>query len=657
MKLSVIIVNYNVEHFLEQCLLSLRKATRNVSAEIIVVDNNSVDGSVNMVRDKFPEVSIIANKDNPGFSKANNQGIQLAKGEYILLLNPDTVVEETTLEKCVAFMDRTPDAGGLGVKMLDGKGNFLPESKRGLPTPVVAFYKIFGLSRLFPRSKRFNRYHLGYLDDNKTHEIEVLSGAYMFLRKAALDKTGLLDEDFFMYGEDIDLSYRLIKAGYKNYYFPETRIIHYKGESTKKGSVNYVFVFYNAMIIFAKKHFSQKNAQTFSLLINIAIYLRAFVAIMNRVVRKTIHPVLDSLLIFAGLYLIRDYWEHTIKFSQGVIYPSYYTTTVIPAYIAVWLGSVFLNGGYDKPYSLFRAARGIAAGTGVILIIYALLPESYRFSRALILLGSGWSLVGVTGVRLFLHASGVKELRLATKKEKKFLIIGSKEESKRVYDLLKETTVKPEFVGFVNPDPQGKSDPFYTGNLSQVEEMFRIYGINELIFCGKDLTSNQIIDLMSKEWSRNTDFKIAPPESLFVIGSNSIHTNGELYGVNINAINRGNNRRSKRLFDLAVTTSFIATLPIGLLFVKNRQGFIKNCMNVLTGNRSWVGYYSNGSNENPKLPGLKPGVLSPADLLANAPSNTDTIEKLNVIYARDYKVTKDLFILVKNLRETGRGGF
>ena len=197
MKLSVIIVNYNVEYFLEQCLNSVRAASQNLRIETFVVDNNSIDDSVAMVQEKFPEIQLIANKENTGFSKANNQAMRIAKGEYVLLLNPDTVVEEDTFSKCIEFMDAHPDAGGLGVEMLDGKGKFLPESKRGLPTPSVAFYKVFGLSSLFPRSKKIGKYHLGYLPQNETNEIEILSGAYMLMRKTVLDKIGLLDEDFF----------------------------------------------------------------------------------------------------------------------------------------------------------------------------------------------------------------------------------------------------------------------------------------------------------------------------------------------------------------------------------------------------------------------------------------------------------------------------
>jgi GT2 family glycosyltransferase len=217
----------------DQCLDSVKKALKGLPIETIVIDNASIDGSVDLLREKYSEFKLIFNENNLGFSKANNQGIRIAQGEYVLLLNPDTVVEESTFEKVIQFMDKNPNAGGLGVRMIDGRGQFLPESKRGLPTPMVAFYKIFGLSKIFPRSKRFGQYHVGHLSEFETNKIDILSGAFMLMRKTALDKVGLLDEDFFMYGEDIDLSYRIQKGGFDNYYVPETSIIHYKGESTK----------------------------------------------------------------------------------------------------------------------------------------------------------------------------------------------------------------------------------------------------------------------------------------------------------------------------------------------------------------------------------------------------------------------------------------
>lgn len=253
-KVSVILVNYNVKYFLEQCLYSVRASVAGMEAEIFVVDNHSTDDSLEYLQAKFPEVVFISNDDNPGFAKANNQAIRVSRGEYVLLLNPDTVIGEECIRTLCYFMDEHPEAGGVGVKMLDGHGVFLPESKRAFPSPWVSFCKIFGLSKLFPRSRQFARYSLPYLQADKEHKVEVLAGAFMLLRHEALDKVGLLDESFFMYGEDIDLSYRLVLGGYKNYYIPE-RILHYKGESTKQGDMKYIRAFYGAMLIFFKKYY------------------------------------------------------------------------------------------------------------------------------------------------------------------------------------------------------------------------------------------------------------------------------------------------------------------------------------------------------------------------------------------------------------------
>lgn len=279
-KISVIIVNYNVKYFLEQCLYSVQAAVAGLDAEVFVVDNNSTDGSVDYLRPRFPEVTFIENKDNPGFAKANNQAIRQCNGEYVLLLNPDTVIGEESLRTLCFFMDEHPNAGGIGVKMLDGHGVFLPESKRSFPSPWISFCKIFGLSKLFPKSRVFSRYSLAYLDKEKQHKVDVLAGAFMLLRHEALDKTGLLDEDFFMYGEDIDLSYRMVLGGYKNYYIPE-RILHYKGESTKHGDMKYVKAFYGAMLIFFKKYYPH-SGWLMGFFIKLAIGLRASMAALSR---------------------------------------------------------------------------------------------------------------------------------------------------------------------------------------------------------------------------------------------------------------------------------------------------------------------------------------------------------------------------------------
>ncbi|UEG50825.1 glycosyltransferase family 2 protein [Ferruginibacter lapsinanis] len=286
MQLSIIIVNYNVKLLLAQCLDAVLKACANINAEIFVVDNNSTDGSKDFFTGKFPSVQFIWNNSNVGFAKANNIALKRATGEYILFLNPDTIIPEDSLHKCIAFSKTKPTLGGLGVHMVDGNGNFLKESKRAFPSPLTSFFKLMGLANLFPHSKIFAKYHLGYLDEHSNHEVDVLCGAFMFHPKKVLDKVGSFDEQFFMYGEDVDLSYRIQKAGYKNYYFAETSIIHFKGESTKRGDLNYVKHFYGAMSIFVKKHYGGGKYRLFSIFIHVAIWLRAVPTAINSFFKK-----------------------------------------------------------------------------------------------------------------------------------------------------------------------------------------------------------------------------------------------------------------------------------------------------------------------------------------------------------------------------------
>ena len=292
MQLSVIIVNYNVKHYLEQCLHSVRRASQGLKVEVFVVDNLSTDGSVAYLRERFPEVSFIENPENVGFARANNQAIRLSTGEYVLLLNPDTIVTEHTFADMLRFMDCHPEAGGAGVYMLRTDGTFALESRRGLPTPFVAFCKMSGLSSLFPRSRVFGRYYMRYLDEQQVCEIEIISGACMLLRRAALDRVGLLDEDFFMYGEDIDLSYRILKGGYKNYFIP-TRMLHYKGESTVKSSYRYVYTFYQAMRLFFRKHYSHYSFVV-SIPITMAIWGRSFLAYIGNQLRHRTQAAVEA---------------------------------------------------------------------------------------------------------------------------------------------------------------------------------------------------------------------------------------------------------------------------------------------------------------------------------------------------------------------------
>ncbi|GAB4314186.1 MAG: glycosyltransferase [Bacteroidales bacterium] len=652
MKLSVIIVSYNVCHFLEQCLLSVQTAMKGVDGEVWVVDNHSADGSVAMVRKRFPEVKVIANKENRGFSYANNQAIEKSAGEYVLLLNPDTVVEEDTFQKVVSYMDNHPEAGALGVKMFDGNGKFLPESKRGLPTPMVAFYKIFGLSALFPKSKTFGRYHLGFLNPDEIHEVDVLSGAFMLLRRSALEKTGLLDETFFMYGEDIDLSYRIQKAGYKNIYFPHTRIIHYKGESTKKSSINYVLVFYRAMVIFARKHFSAKNARLFSVLINLAIWFRAFLAILNRWGQKALLPLLDLIILGGGLILIKNYWE-TQVLPGGKGFPEEIITIALPFYLFIWLLSVYIRGGYDIPVRIGRALEGVGLGTVVILIIYALLPEHIRFSRAVILFGALWGVVTVMSVRWGLHFSGLKRFRLGTSKNRRCLIAARPDEAHRVAQLIRHPGSMPGFIGFAVPVDEEENDGVI-GTIDQIPDLVKLYDIDEVIFCSRDISPQKIIDIMSGMTSPQPEFRIAPPETTTIIGSQSIKNLDDAFIFELDPVWTLPNRRSKRVLDLLVCLTILPLSPILLFLVNSPAGVIRNWWQVVLGKKTWVGYNPSGPGDPDPLPKTRIPVLTPADMVARHNPSAETARRLNLIYARNYSTGTDLHIIFRCFRLLGR---
>ncbi|MFP4557761.1 MAG: glycosyltransferase [Bacteroidales bacterium] len=646
MTLSVVIVNYNVKYFLEQCLISVFRALRGIDAEVFVVDNASADGSCQMVRKRFPQVVLIENKQNYGFSYANNQAMRVAKGEFVLLLNPDTVVEEDTFSKCIAFMQKHPDAGSLSVKMIDGKGNFLPESKRALPSPMVSFYKIFGLSQLFPRSKTFARYHLGHLNKDEINEIEILPGAFMFMRKTALDKVGLLDEEFFMYGEDIDLSYRILKGGYKNYYFPETTIIHYKGESTKKGSINYVLVFYRAMMIFARKHFSRKNASLYVFLIYLAIYFRAGLSLLRRFASRFFQPAVDALLMGLGFAIIIPAWEN-FRFHRGNVYPDQWVVILSVSYVLVWLVSNWLSGAYDKPQRLFAASKGVAVGTLVVLAMYALLPNDVRFSRAIILLNAAWSIVLVQLAHILIGYFKGNVFRVFQRR-KRIAIVGTPSEVNRVLKILDVAGADTVFVGQISPSETiTHNDQIAT--IKQLPDVVRVNKINELIFCSGEISSQEIIKNMLKLLPDNIDYKIAPPDSLSIIGSNSIDTSGDLYTIDFSAISKPHNRRNKRLFDIGLSLFVLLFSPLLVLFVKRFGFLISKAMGVFFGRYTWVGYAKEKNVDISGLPFLREGVFSPTRTDNKAKVDSSVLERLNILYAKNYSVATDFSIIWSNL--------
>lgn len=648
MILSIVIVNYNVKYFLEQCLESVFRSdltlgkvscgafpnadSDRIALEVFVVDNASVDGSVEMVREKFPQVHVIANTENSGFAAANNQALRIATGDLLLLLNPDTVVERDTLRKCVEFYASHPDCGGLGVKMVNGEGIFLKESKRGFPSPAASFYKLSGLIRLFPRSRRFAAYYMGHLPDDQTNPIDILPGAYLMISREAYAKIGGLDELYFMYGEDIDFSWRIKLAGYQNYYLPEARIIHYKGESTRHGSMNYVYTFYNAMAIFVRRYFSGTNAWLFNLLLHLAIWARASLAWIKRIGQALLLPVADFAAAYAGFLGIKHIWS-TCWVSNINYYPAQYTCLIIPLYILLLMFVSWLYGGYQKPVKLGRIVKGMAIGAALLLVFYSLLDESLRYSRALLLLGCAWTLVSTLALRGVLSLLRVQGYDLRPQRRRTCVIIGSADETlrvKRLYETLDGICV--ETLADSAPDAR------------KVNDAIHCYKADEVVFCNRDISIRQIIDLMMQLGHMpgkrtQVEYKIAPDESNFIIGSNSIHSSEDLYTEDLHSIASPLAQRNKRIFDICSAALLLLLSPLLVWFQHSKGGFFRDCWRVLCGRLSWVG--------------ISQSVFGPEHILSrrDASITPELQQRLHTRYLRNYRLSTDMQILLKNLKK------
>jgi GT2 family glycosyltransferase len=640
MQLSVIIVNYNVKYFLEHCLLSVLRACHGIDAEVIVVDNLSKDGSVEMVREKFPTVKLIANTENVGFAKGNNIAVAIAKGEYILYLNPDMIVPEDCFQLCLVYMQTHPEAGALGCRLVDGKGQFLPESKRGFPSAQVAFFKISGLSSLFKKSKFFNQYHLGYLSEFETNEVDVLVGCFMFCRKKVIDKVGSFDEDYFMYGEDIDLSYKINKGGFKNIYFPETTVIHYKGESTKKGSLNYVKMFYQAMIIFAKKHFKSSQKGMYVMLIQFAIYLRAILAFVGNVFSIIKLPLIDAMLLLGSLMIMKSVWIKNIKtdtdYSNGLIAVFFVT------YILTWLFSMVVNGGYDRPYKAGRVLRGMLIGGILTIAIYGLLPETIRFSRGITVLGALMGTLMILAVRKLLQYLNVKSLEPDNQQHQQVMIIGNEQEENEIRSLLHKAFIEKNIVGTVSPFDQKSA--FHLGVFQHTKPLSQLYKITEIIYAQGCLSFKEIIENM-QACGASIDYKIHAQGTDSIIGSNSKDTAGDLYTTElIYQITTTISKRNKRLVDVCVALLFIVGTPFLIWFVRNKGAYFLNMVLVLEGDKTFVGY------SDPQFPKLKPHLLETYPVVEGFDIPKENKEHLDWLYAKNYDAWQDVRLIWEKWR-------
>lgn len=393
-------------------------------------------------------------------------------------------------------------------------------------------------------------------------------------------------------------------------------------------------------------------ARTYNFIIHLAIYIRAALSILGRFFLAVLNPLLDAAAVYAGYRIFLPVWESVIFGKEGN-YPDAYMRYVVPSYILVWILSIYFSGGYEKLVRAFDLLRGILVGTLAILIIYALLPEHLRFSRALIIMGTLWVILTTFGIRILLSQIDNAHFKIEFfKRRKRIMIVGNKKEGERVFSLVRQTQVKPELVGFVSPDESFNHQDFL-GSVAMIEEMVKINKVDELIFCAKDLTSQTIISTMLRFTNAELDFKIAPPESLSVIGSNSINTAGDLYVVHFNTLSRALNRRKKRMLDLFLSVLFLAGIPVLVWVIIHPLQFIRNIFTVLFGLHSWVGYQPVPGESLSTLPRLKPGIITPACKLERTDADDPMIEKINMLYAKDYTVWNDLTILWKGFPQLG----
>jgi len=617
-----------------------------MQAEILVVDNNSTDHSLEYLSPRFPDVRFLSNKENLGFAKACNQGLKEAKGNYILFLNPDTIVPEDCFEKCIAFFSAQPDAGALGIRMLDGSGKFLKESKRAFPSPMTSLYKLFGLAKLFPNSKIFSKYHLGNLDEKENNEVDVLAGAFMMIRKDVLEKVGSFDETFFMYGEDVDLSYRIQKAGFKNYYFAGSSIIHFKGESTRKGSMNYVRMFYNAMSIFVRKHYGGGRASVFNILIHLAIWFKAGLTAVSNFIRRIGLPVIDAGVIFLSFWIIKNVW--TVYIRPGMQYENKLLWIAFPAYTVFYLITAYYAGLYDRWYKRSELVQSTFVATIVLLAAYALLPERYRFSRGILVFGALLAFILISLLRWVLIKTNVLKGAKNKMEDATTVIAGTEEEYQQTLQLLKEAGLQQKILGRLSTI---ENDTASLGYWNKTQQLFSAVPFREIIFCSGTLSFAQIIAGM-QQLPKEVMAKIHTVGSGSIVGSDSKDTSGE-------AVSKENgfkladphNRRLKRLIDVSLAFIGIITFPVQLFIVKKPIRFLSNCFIVLVAKKTWIGYAVTEKN----IPPLSTGIIAcngiPLSVKQQLPR--ESLQMMDYWYARDYEPVNDIKLLWRVYRKLG----
>lgn len=692
MTLSVVIVSYNVKAFLEQCLNSVMKAAAGIETEIFVVDNRSVDGTQAMLRTKFSHVNtspltvrLILNDDNRGFSKANNQALRVCTGRYVLVLNPDTLLSEDTLQTMLAFMERDKTIGAAGCKLLNADGTFQLACRRSFPTPEVSFYKLVGLSRLFPKSPRFARYNLTYLSPDDTYEIDALMGAFMFLRREVLEGVGLFDESFFMYGEDLDWCFRIKAAGWKIFYYPQTQIVHYKGESTKLESFNYVVRFYEAMLIFVRKHYGGgASSKAFEWILITGIYLRASLAALRRTAGNLAAPVLDAALI-AAAFIAGFSW----KFQPEI--PREFLGIVLPTYLLVWMATLTAFGQYREKNR--TALKPLFSSIGTAFLLSTTLTfffNQFAFSRIGLTASTLMAIVFLAGWRTLRRALTPQGFSGAIEIGRRVAIVGTGAEAQEIAAKLRaDVSRNYVLMGYIAPlkketgqaikevsskdvtdegidDKEDKREEgsaastettgAVLGTLENVAEIVGINRIDELICAASELSNAEMLAALTRcsasPAARGVSFKIVPTGADVMIGKSSIDV---LSGVPLVDVEYNLSRPSvqavKRGFDLTLWLPLALLSPA--LWLAGHRHIFRSLKSVLLGEKTWVGVEREVSGFS--MSGVyvgKRGVWSLASVQnpkPALPASDAEKEAVDLFYAKNSSVGLDLELLIKAL--------
>lgn len=652
MDLSIIIVNYNVKEFLQNLLHSIEKASQHLTKEIIIVDNASDDGSVEFIQEKFPQVRLIINNKNLGFGKANNIGLKEAKGNFILLINPDTLVAEDTFDKMINFFKNQPQVGLAGCKILNPDGTLQLACRRSFPGPWTSFTKVTGLSALFPKSKIFAKYNLTYLDENQTYEVDAISGSFMMMRKEVYEMIGGFDEQFFMYGEDLDFCYRVQKSGYKVFYVHSTQIIHYKGESTKRSSLDETKMFYQAMHLFVKKHLS--SSFIVEAILRSAIVVRSILAFIA--VRKLIFisVILDFLFFDLCLYIAEKTYLHfaTWKGFPDFAIPIVYT---IPALIQI-LAS-FLIGNYKKDkLSVSKTIISIFISLPVLTSLTFFFKD-FAFSRAIVLITyifliiilSSWRILAKVIFKVGWIDESTKNLRT--------LLVGLSDSTIKIGNKLRRKKSDRRtiigIIGFSTRDIGTKIESFeVVGTDQNIRRVIRDYKINELIFSSDGLSYNKMMEIVGRCRNENVEFKVVGSNLDFIVGKTAVTMLDDLPIIELNYnITNPQIKFIKTAFDYSITLPSLFLIYPFIYFksklTKTQSDFTKFILGlpkVITGKVSLVGPQNKTNKENQYL-----GKKGLTGYWYIEEGNPDESEKMDFYYAKNQNIWIDIDILVKTL--------